>query len=68
MNAENRSPLCEAILHGNIDFIRYVLRSNAGKQLPWKQLIDLESTQMLKAINKQFTMPSLREFDQKSYP
>ena len=68
MNADNRSPLCEAIFHGNIDFIRFVLGSEAAKALPWKELIDIESTQMLKAINKQFTMSSLREFDSTSYP
>lgn len=48
-SGNDRSPLCEAILHGNIGFIEALLSSQSDPSVP-HNLFDLEDPELLKAI------------------
>ena len=42
-SADKRTPIVEAILYGNIDFLKAVFKSKAAFDVPFEQLIPLES-------------------------
>ena len=67
LSNEGRTPFCEAILYGNINFIDTLLRSEASFNMNWLDVIDISSIMVQKAICKQFSIPSLTAFNTRNH-
>ena len=59
--------MIEAIVYGNIDFIRAVLRSQAAFSMPYAKLMPMDSEALMKALIRQFAPAGDDEYDQRAY-